>query len=442
MMMTRDTSFKGYQKGDKVWLDAKNLKTTHPTHKLRAKRYGPFKVSDVISHVAYQLQIPPSWKIHNIFHTSYLSPYKETREYGPNFLEPPPDIIGGEPEWEVEAIIGMRHFGQKRKKQYCIRWKGYSEAHDTWEPEDNIHAPELIAQYHQGQGMHIRATGLKVTSHMQFFKEHLLFPEELPTVPEPASAATEKSDKFYTEALARVKLDHVKTELPKKLEQLAQHRQEQEEQAKFAASVPSLGTKATGNQSSSRLHLRKNIPRPGSPHHRGQGTTNPKQGGGIQHVLQHPLVKDIEKMADSTTRRDENSGEVPDPPWFAKPNQPDIPALTVNGPHGQLIELPYMHYALIDENPMLLGIEKKNGAIYGENLQAVPYAGSLPYHINDSELEWLYTDYPFNWSQQLALYNLGDAGIIADVHRYRTSYLKLQLMCRENERLSNILTFA
>ena len=71
-------------------------------------------------------------------------------------------------------------------------------------------------------------------------------------------------------------------------------------------------------------------------------------------------------MASSTTRRSEDSGEVPDPPWFPKPNLPDIPALTVNGPQGQLIELPYMRYALIDEQPMLLGTDKKNGAIYGE----------------------------------------------------------------------------
>jgi hypothetical protein len=44
-----------HHKGDQVWLDAKNLKTTHPTHKLWAKRYGPFKVINVLSHVAYQL---------------------------------------------------------------------------------------------------------------------------------------------------------------------------------------------------------------------------------------------------------------------------------------------------------------------------------------------------------------------------------------------------
>ena len=123
-------------------------------------------------------------------------------------------------------------------------------------------------------------------------------------------------------------------------------------------------------------------------------------------------------MASSSTCRTEDSGEIPDPPWFLKPNLPDIPTLTVNGPQGQPIELPYMRYALINENPMLLGMEKKNGAIYGESLQACPYARTLPYHINDSELEWLYTDYPFNWSQQLAIYNLGDAGIMADVHRY------------------------
>jgi hypothetical protein len=37
MMMIKDTTFITYHKGDQVWLDAKNLKMTHPTHKLQAK---------------------------------------------------------------------------------------------------------------------------------------------------------------------------------------------------------------------------------------------------------------------------------------------------------------------------------------------------------------------------------------------------------------------
>jgi hypothetical protein len=59
-----------------------------------------------------------TWKIHNVFHAFYLSLYKETVEHGPNFLEPPPDLIKGQPKLEVEAIVGMCHFGPKKKKQY------------------------------------------------------------------------------------------------------------------------------------------------------------------------------------------------------------------------------------------------------------------------------------------------------------------------------------
>jgi hypothetical protein len=62
--------------------------------------------------------------------------------------------------------------------------------------------------------------------------------------------------------------------------------------------------------------------------------------------------------------------------------------------------------------------------------------------VDDLALDKLYTDYPFNWTQQLALFHLGDVGILADVHRYRQSYLKLKLMKNENERLSRILLYA
>ena len=31
--------------------------------------------------------------------------YKEMMEHGPNFLRPPPDLIDGEEEYEVEAIL-------------------------------------------------------------------------------------------------------------------------------------------------------------------------------------------------------------------------------------------------------------------------------------------------------------------------------------------------
>ncbi len=114
----RATKYKPFEEKQKVWLEATNLKTTHPTAKLSPKRYGPFEITKKLSHVVYQLHILQQWKVHNVFHTSLLTPYKEMEEHGPNYHKPPPDIIEGEPEWEVEQIMGVRCFRQTKQLQY------------------------------------------------------------------------------------------------------------------------------------------------------------------------------------------------------------------------------------------------------------------------------------------------------------------------------------
>jgi hypothetical protein len=147
----RGKRFKPYEIGDKVWLEGTNLTISHPAKKFQPRRYGPFTITRVISDVAYQLMMPPHWKIHNVFHATLLTPYHETSIHGPNHPEPPPDIIDGEPEWEVEEITGIRTFGRKKEKQYRVRWKGYNAAHDTWEPASNVHAPDLIDAFNRQQ---------------------------------------------------------------------------------------------------------------------------------------------------------------------------------------------------------------------------------------------------------------------------------------------------
>ncbi len=89
----RATKYKPFEEGQKVWLEATHLKMTHPMAKLSPRRYGPFEITKKLSHVVYQLHIPQQWKIHNIFHTSLLTPYKEMEEHEPNYHEPPPDIF-------------------------------------------------------------------------------------------------------------------------------------------------------------------------------------------------------------------------------------------------------------------------------------------------------------------------------------------------------------
>ena len=44
----KNTKFRPFMKGQKVWLEGTNLKLTHPTTKLAPRRYGPFHIAQVL----------------------------------------------------------------------------------------------------------------------------------------------------------------------------------------------------------------------------------------------------------------------------------------------------------------------------------------------------------------------------------------------------------
>jgi hypothetical protein len=150
-------TFKPYQLRDQVWLEGTNLKLSHPSTKLANRHYGPFKITKVILPIVYQLQLPVSWKIFNTFHAALLSPYKEMEEHGANFPEPPPDLIEDQEEYEVEQILAMRLYRRWKKRQYLIKWKGYSNAHNSWEPAKNVNAPDLVKEFDRQNRAQTRA---------------------------------------------------------------------------------------------------------------------------------------------------------------------------------------------------------------------------------------------------------------------------------------------
>ena len=142
-----------YKVNDQVWLEATNLKTRHQKTKLAPKRYGPFKIIKEISSVAYQIKLPASWNIHDVFHASLLSPYHETTAHGPNYSRPPPDIVEGEEEYAVEKIINHHEDKRTKRVQYLIKWQGYPECDSTWEPLEHIHAPDILKAYQRRAGI-------------------------------------------------------------------------------------------------------------------------------------------------------------------------------------------------------------------------------------------------------------------------------------------------
>jgi hypothetical protein len=128
LMARTPKAFTPYQPGDQVWLEGTHIQMTHPMAKLAPKRHGPFTIKEAISNVTYHLELPPTWKIWNTFHASLLTPYKETDTHGPNFKRPPPELIKGEEEYEVEQVLDSRKFGQGGTLQYLIKWKGYPDS--------------------------------------------------------------------------------------------------------------------------------------------------------------------------------------------------------------------------------------------------------------------------------------------------------------------------
>jgi len=140
-----------FQVGQRVLLNTKNLKVKSTgTRKFLPKFIGPFKILRKLGPVAYELELPPSYKFHDVFHVSLLEEFHDSGDYQP----PPPTVmLEGEDEFEVESILMHKtvktHSNNKSTKlEFLVKWRGFDAQHATWEPEQNcVHCPDMVQQY-------------------------------------------------------------------------------------------------------------------------------------------------------------------------------------------------------------------------------------------------------------------------------------------------------
>ena len=117
------------KEGDKVYLLTKNLSTTRPSRKLDHVKVGPFFVRKKKSDVNFELDLPKEMRIHPVFHVSLLEPadpQTPVQTRGPK--------LSPENEYEVEAIKDY----DKKSQLYLVKWKGYDDDDNTWEPRSNL----------------------------------------------------------------------------------------------------------------------------------------------------------------------------------------------------------------------------------------------------------------------------------------------------------------
>lgn len=73
-------------------------------------------------------------------------PFVENETHRPNYTKPPPDLIDGEEEYEVKTILS--HKQQGWGYLYLIKWIGYPDSENSWEPVALLtNTPNILNQY-------------------------------------------------------------------------------------------------------------------------------------------------------------------------------------------------------------------------------------------------------------------------------------------------------
>ena len=115
-------------------------------------------------------------RLHPVFNVVKLTPAPNDPIANRHIPPPPlPEIVEGEEEWVVEEILDSKVIN--RKLRYLVKWKDFGIEHNSWEPWDNVRAPDLVADFHRkhpGAARRIRTTEF----HSIPFR-----PSPMPTVP-------------------------------------------------------------------------------------------------------------------------------------------------------------------------------------------------------------------------------------------------------------------
>ncbi|XP_068649562.1 uncharacterized protein [Aristolochia californica] len=125
----RDVS---YAIWDYVWLSLRKYRQHSlagpACHKLSPKYFGPFAIVQCVGQVAYQLQLPDTAKLHDVFHVSLLKPHKGPAPSSPSFLPP---VDNGHVILTPYAVIRARVTNDQW--DILVQWTTIDPKAATWE---------------------------------------------------------------------------------------------------------------------------------------------------------------------------------------------------------------------------------------------------------------------------------------------------------------------
>ena len=140
-----------YTVGDWVLLSTENLFKQGTPQKLQRKFVGPYKIVARHGNVAYELELPATWRRHPTFHVSLLKPWRGQYDEvaaDPEELEDARADLEDENEetWETERILRWRKTrrGNQMIRQYLVTLKEKPLDEAIWMDEDDFINPEEL----------------------------------------------------------------------------------------------------------------------------------------------------------------------------------------------------------------------------------------------------------------------------------------------------------
>ena len=119
-----------------------------PSKKLEPNFIGPFKITEVVNDNAFRLELPSTMHQHPVFNADQLKTYTPSPPIfsGRTPPRPPPLLVDGTEEYEVESILDYKI--DRKTPKWLVKWKGYPLDDATWETKTALkHAKDILSAF-------------------------------------------------------------------------------------------------------------------------------------------------------------------------------------------------------------------------------------------------------------------------------------------------------
>lgn len=153
----KDARHREFKVGDLVMLRiVSTTQKNDQAKKFIPKWSGPHVIEQILGQDLYHIKDLESIKRQDV-HANLLKPF-EARKVLPSLQlnEDVPTMLekGLDEEFEVEEILGKKKIYSNSgtsETHYLVKWKGYPESSNSWEPHHALNCPELLSKFREGE---------------------------------------------------------------------------------------------------------------------------------------------------------------------------------------------------------------------------------------------------------------------------------------------------